>query len=97
MIEIEKADASNGNDDITIYNNPNAAYVMRPGHSYYAVAPEGCGSYGATPEEARQLLEIVREDFRKAKPEGKAAFIEQARERVEEIIKAGGRKNLDAE
>lgn len=97
MTEIEKNDAGNGNDDITIYNNPAAVHPHERGRKYYAVSPEGVGSYGSTPEDARKLLEPVRREYENASEDGRAALRDLARERVEEIVRAGGCKNLDAE
>ena len=84
------------NERIVVYHNPAATEAHEQRHKYFAVAPEGCGSYGSTPEEACKLLEVVRRDFKRGCDEVRRVLIELANERIAAILKAGGTRQIDA-
>lgn len=72
----------------TIYRNPRAVHThekMRRG--FYAVNDDGVGSFGATPEEAEQLLAVVAREYQTASPEGKRALREVAAVEVAAILR----------
>lgn len=82
-------------DGITIYNNPAAIYAHEKNHRFYAVAPEGCGSYGSTPEHARELLDVIRREYAGGSEEGRTALRHQAAERVADILQANGERVIE--
>ena len=83
--------------EIVVYNNPAAVLPHERNHKFYAVSPEGCGSYGETPEEACQLLAPILHEYKQSNAEGRHALVSQAQERVAEIRAAGGRIHIDAD
>jgi hypothetical protein len=97
MTDIQKKSEGGSGEDVKIYNNPAATLPHEQGKRFYAVALEGYGSYGSTPEEARESLEVVGREYASVNQEGRAAMRELAAERVKEIADVGDTPMTDGD
>lgn len=80
---------------VVVYYNPACGGALF--RLYFALAPEGCGSFGTSPDDAKGTLRSVRQSFARAGSEMRRILVADADERVAEILQAGGRIQIDAQ